>query len=67
MPLRLQSDHTPMTDRLNPAFRVEGKLVFAETQSMVAVPLRVLKRPVASLRDHRSAIENAFDFLFHGY
>jgi len=67
IPLRLQTEHTPMTDRLNPVFRVEGKLVFAETQSMVAVPLRVLKRPIASLREHQSDVENALDFLFHGY
>jgi toxin CcdB len=67
VPLRARTPETPMTARLNPAFDVEGKAVFAETQSMTAVPLRVLKRPVASLREHQADIENALDLLFHGY
>jgi toxin CcdB len=67
VPLRTCTPETPLTDRLNPAFEIDGKAVFAETQSMTAVPLRALKRPVASLRAHQTEIENALDLLFHGY
>jgi toxin CcdB len=67
VPLRARAADTPLTERLNPAFDIDGKAVFAETQSLVAVPLRVLKRPVASLREHQADIENALDLLFHGY
>ena len=67
VPLRVHSGETPTTDRLNPLFQIEGKKVFAETQSLVAVPVRVLRRPVGSLCEHRTDIESALDFLFRGY
>lgn len=67
VPLRMRAQDLPITERLNPLFQIEGKQVFAETQSLVAVPLRVLRKPVASLREHQTDIENALDLLFHGY
>ena len=38
-----------------------------ETPKLAAIPLRVLKAPVASLADRRDDITRALDFLFQGF
>jgi toxin CcdB len=38
-----------------------------ETPKMAAVPLRILKTPVASLAGAQDQITGALDFLFQGY
>ena len=67
VPLRAASGTNAATERLNPRLQVEGRDLFVETQNLTAVPLRLLKKPLGSLRDQRIAIENAIEFLFRGY
>jgi toxin CcdB len=67
VPLLSSSAAGAVTGRLNPQFDIEGRSVFAETQNMTAVPLRLLKKPAGSLRAQQAVIEDAIDFLFRGY
>ncbi len=53
--------------RLNPAFRVKGKNHVLLTQSLAAVPVSILKTPVASLREYTTEITNALDMIFYGF
>jgi len=69
VPLR-RRDRFPVVklpDNLTPAFEVEGIECFMETPKLAAVPLRLLKTPVASLADNRFQITAALDFLFQGF
>ncbi len=52
---------------LSPVFEVVGIACFMETSKLAAVPLRILKSPVASLAAQHPDITAALDFLFHGY
>ena len=67
LPLRRMSARQQVTQRLNPEFDVEGTRVFADTANIGTFPLALLRRPVASLRQERLAIDDALDFLFAGY
>lgn len=53
--------------RLMPVLTVDGKDYLLETPKMAAVPLRILKAPVASLAAAQVEITGALDFLFQGY
>ena len=53
--------------RLTPVFQIDNKDYLLETPKMAAVPVRLLRRAVASLADQSDQITNALDFLFHGY
>jgi toxin CcdB len=53
--------------RLTPVLSVNGEDYLLETPKMAAVPLRVLKAPVASLAAAQAEITSALDFLFQGY
>ena len=53
--------------RLTPVLTVGGKNYLLETPKMAAVPLRILKVPLASLASAQSEITGALDFLFQGY
>ncbi len=53
--------------RLTPVLQVNGQDVLLETPKMAAVPLRILKTPLASLVDEQDKIMGALDFLFQGY
>jgi toxin CcdB len=69
VPLR-SLEHFPnvkLPTRLTPVLTVQGKACLLETPKMGAVPLRVLKSPVASLADRQAEITAALDFLFQGY
>ncbi len=69
IPLRSRK-HFPtvkLPTRLTPVFIVEGEECLLETPKMGAVPQRVLKSPVMSLKDHQGYITAALDFLFQGY
>ena len=57
----------PLADRLTPTLSIAGAEFILETPKMGAVPHRVLKAPVASLKHEQSQITAALDFLFHGY
>jgi toxin CcdB len=52
---------------LNPVFEIEGNRMVMVTQGMAAVPLSILKHPVASLTDRRAEIVAATDLLFQGF
>lgn len=52
---------------LNPVFTVEEEPVLMMTQSASAVPVQVLRHPVASLADERYVVSNALDMLLSGY
>jgi len=67
VPLRRVSPRQPVKLRLNPEFDVEGARVFADTANIGSFPHVLLRRPVASLRHERFAIEGALDFLFSGF
>jgi toxin CcdB len=54
-------------ERLNPSFAVEGVRVFADIANLGTFPKRWLRAPVASLREERSALEDALDFLLTGH
>jgi toxin CcdB len=53
--------------RLTPVFTIGEADYLLETPKMAAVPLRVLKTPVASLAASQADITSALDFLFQGY
>ncbi|MCX7101647.1 MAG: CcdB family protein [Methylobacter sp.] len=69
VPLR-RRDHFPVASlptNLTPTFEIEGIECLLETPKLAAVPLRLLKIPVASLASSQFIITEALDFLFHGY
>ncbi len=53
--------------RLTPVLSVNGRDYLLETPKMAAVPLRILKAPLASLAAAQAEITGALDFLFQGY
>lgn len=53
--------------RLNPVFDIEGESHVMVTQFMAAVPVAILKAPVASLAVREAEIGNALDMLFVGF
>ncbi len=67
VPMRRTSAQTPLKQRMNPEFDVEGVRVFADTANIGTFPLSLLRRPVASLRQDRLIMDDALDFLFTGY
>ena len=52
---------------LAPIFEIEGLACFLETPKLAAVPVRILKTPVASLAQSSAAIVGAMGFLFQGF
>ncbi len=52
---------------LTPTFEIEGVECLLETPKLAAVPLRLLKTPVASLASRQFEITAAMDFLFYGF
>lgn len=58
---------TPLPGRLTPVFRINGTDCMLETPKMAAVPARMLRGAVSSLRDEHATIVAALDFLFHGF
>ena len=52
---------------LNPEFKVARIHVAMDTPAVGAVPVSVLRRPVANLANHQLPIQNALDMLLGGY
>lgn len=52
---------------LNPVFEIEGTKVVMATQGMAAVPVLMLKQPIATLEHRRGEIVAATDLLFQGF
>lgn len=53
--------------RLNPVFEIGAEPHVMVTQFMAALPVTLLKVPVASLAEHDVEIGNALDMLFVGF
>lgn len=56
-----------LPEDLIPVFHVEGIDCMLQTPLLAAVPVALLKKPVASLATERQRIVAALDFLFEGY
>ena len=67
IPLRRESVFGPPARHLTPLFEVKGERVILDTAAMGAVPLSVLRPPVATLREHRAEVQEAMDTLFGAY
>jgi toxin CcdB len=69
IPLRRLSHFAPvkLPGNLMPVFNVNGEDCLLETPKMAAVPLRILKAPIASLAAQQDRVVAAMDFLFNGY
>lgn len=52
---------------LTPTFEIEGVECLLETPKLAAVPLRLLKTPIASLAASQFEITAAIDFLLQGF
>jgi toxin CcdB len=48
-------------------FEIDGIEYLLETPKLAAVPLRLLKAPIASLASRQFEITAALDFLFQGF
>jgi toxin CcdB len=53
--------------RLNPSFEINGEPTIMVTQFLAAVPISVLKAPVASLEAEFERITIAIDMLMQGF
>lgn len=53
--------------RLTPIITIDRNEFLLETPKMAAVPKRILRSPVTSLRDAQDEITAALDFLFYGF
>jgi len=65
---RLQSlsSTTKRPERLFPTLQIGDETFLLDVPSMGAVPIRILKHPVASLASKHDSIAAAIDFLFQG-
>ena len=52
---------------LNPQFKIKRNTVIMSTAELAGVKLHVLGDKVCSLREHRTEIITALDFLFTGF
>ena len=66
-PLLPIQDIADYAKTLNPVFEIDGERVVMATQGMAAVPVSILKHPVASLEPMRAEIVAAIDLLFQGF
>ena len=67
LPLR-SAERVPIPLRdLNPALEVDGVAVILDAAAIGAVPLSLLKKPIANLRAQADLIANALDALFGAY
>lgn len=67
IPLRREAAFGPRARNLNPLLEVAGEKVVLDTAAMGAVPLKELRKRVASLRDERVLVQEALDTLFGAY
>jgi toxin CcdB len=67
IPLRTEAAFGPRARNLNPSFVVASGTVVLDSAALGAIPLSELRKPLASLRDDRPAIQEALDTLFGAY
>ena len=64
----LPSARAPMpAKRLNPTFDINGESVVMVTQFMAAVPVGILKSPVANIEEDFEKVTTAVDMLMQGF
>jgi toxin CcdB len=56
-----------LPERLTPIIQIKREKLVLETPKMAAVPISIMKSPVASLTKDHDRITAALDFLFRGY
>jgi toxin CcdB len=66
-PLVAASAMSRAVKHLNPRFKVKDNLLFMSTAELAGVPLSALGERVGSMREKRSEIIAALDFLFTGF
>lgn len=64
-PLVLDTVLAPAS-RLTPVFEIEGRSLVLSITELAALPLRILKAPVANFSGRRDDIVRALDLLFVG-
>ncbi len=67
VPLLPKPQAPPSMKGLNPTFDLGGAQLVMVTQMIAAVPVKLLRAPVASLRQHQDEITKALDVLLTGY
>jgi toxin CcdB len=67
VPLRKAALFGPGARNLNPLLSVSDERVVLDTATLGAVPVTLLRKPVANLRDARAEIQEALDTLFASY
>ncbi len=67
VPLRPLEEAPAVSARLNPTFVIENREVVMKTHFAAAVDARLLREPIASLREHDFTIGSALDFLTSGF
>jgi toxin CcdB len=67
VPLRKSALFGPRARNLNPVFSVAEEDVVLDVATLGAVPLSLLRKPVANLRGARAPIQEALDTLFGSF
>jgi toxin CcdB len=67
VPLRKALAFGPRAKNLNPMVTVADEDVVLDAAALGAVPIAVLRKPVANLRSARASIQEALDTLFGSY
>ena len=67
VPLRKSALFGPRARNLNPVFIVAGEDVVLDAATLGAVPVSLLRKPVANLGGARAPIQEALDTLFGSY
>ena len=67
VPLRTEAAFGPRARNLNPSFKVATGSVVLDCAALGAIAASELRKPIASLRDERAAIQEALDALFGAY
>ena len=67
VPLLPEDAAPPPISALNPVFELKGRRYIMLTQALSAVPMRELKRAVASLDAQHDAVTRALDLLLVGF
>jgi toxin CcdB len=65
--LRKVAAFGPRARHLNPVFTVADEDVVLDTATLGAVPAKLLRKPIANLRDERALIQEALDTLFGAF
>jgi toxin CcdB len=65
--LRKVAAFGPRARNLNPVFTVADEDVALDTAAFGAVPAKLLRKPIANLRDERALIQEALDTLFGAF